>query len=228
MPAIRRIIVGLSGSSRNLPALRFGAALAYDQAATLVPVHAWVPAGGELAYRRCPAVCLLEVGERAARQLVEDALAAAFGGVRADVDTQPLIARGEVGRALAGVAREAGDLLVIGAGRRGFIGRLSGGKISRYCLAHAVCPVLAVPPSPLEIEAGYRLHGWAFRHRGRSLDEVATGSLVRSIRGQRHARHAARSRLWRNDSQPSRRPDSPGPCHPGSGSARRVRRGCAP
>lgn len=105
MLAIWRIIVGLSGSSRTT-CLRCASA----QRRPTIKVRRryrfmpGVPAGGELAYRRCPAVCLLEVGERTARQLMDDALAAAFGGVPADVDTQPVIAGGEVGRVLAGVA----------------------------------------------------------------------------------------------------------------------------
>jgi hypothetical protein len=32
------------------------------------------------------------------------------------------------------------------------------GSISRYCPARAGCPVLAVPPTPLEIEAWHGLH----------------------------------------------------------------------
>lgn len=176
MSAIRRVIAGVSGSSRNLPALRFSAALAHAQDATLIPVHAWIPAVGELAYPECPAVYLLEEGEHAAWQLMEDALAMAFGGTPADVDTQPLIVRGEAGRVLAGVAHRAGDLLVIGTGRRGAIGRLPGRRVGRYCLAHAVCPVLVVPPSSLQLEAGHSMHGRAFRHLGRSVDELTGGS----------------------------------------------------
>jgi hypothetical protein len=36
----------------------------------------------------------------------------------------------------------------------------------RHCLAHARCPVLAVPPPDLAQHAGHGLRGWAFRHRG--------------------------------------------------------------
>ena len=171
MSAIRRVITGVSGSPRDLPALRYAAALAYDQDAPLVVVHAWGPAGGELAYSRSSSMYLLSE-ERAAREALKDALANAFGDMPAHVNTQPLIARGEAGRVLVDVADRAGDLLVIGAGRRGAIRRLVGGRTSRYCLAHASCPVLAVPPSPLERDAGHGLHGWAFRHRGRNLDEL--------------------------------------------------------
>jgi nucleotide-binding universal stress UspA family protein len=176
MSALRRVIAGVSGSPRNLPALRYAAALAYDQDATLIPVHAWVPVGGELAYSRHPSIFLLEEGRKAAEELVNEALATAFGSVPAGSDTQPLIARGAAGRVLTGIAHRAGDLLIIGSGRRGTIGRLAGGRVSRYCLAHADCPVLAVPPSSLVREAGHGLHGWVFRHWGRDPDKLTAGS----------------------------------------------------
>ena len=38
--------------------------------------------------------------------------------------------------------------------------------VARHCLAHAHCPVLAVPPPDLAQHAGHGLRGWAFRHRG--------------------------------------------------------------
>src|SRR4029077_13160332 len=42
-----------------------------------------------------------------------------------------------------------GARLVVGAGRRGPSGRLRHGRVSRYCLAHASCPVIAVPSPAL-------------------------------------------------------------------------------
>ncbi len=43
--------------------------------------------------------------------------------------------------------------------------------MSRYCLAHAVCPVLAVPPSPLEAEltSAHRRNLWRLRLDTRRL-----------------------------------------------------------
>jgi len=35
--------------------------------------------------------------------------------------------------------------------------------VSRYCLAHARCPVLAVPPSALMDEMSHPLHSWHIR-----------------------------------------------------------------
>jgi hypothetical protein len=36
-------------------------------------------------------------------------------------------------------------------------------SVSRYCLAHARCPVLAVPPSALMDEMSHPLHSWHVR-----------------------------------------------------------------
>jgi hypothetical protein len=75
------------------------------------------------------------------------------------------VLRGNPRKVLTGVARQDGDVLVIGAGRRGRLRRMGGCRISRYCLAHAHCPVLAIPPPDLAQHAGYGLRGWAVRHR---------------------------------------------------------------
>ncbi|MGW5640037.1 universal stress protein [Streptomyces sp. NPDC003832] len=63
---------------------------------------------------------------------------------------QALITRGVPGPALVRIADRDTDVLVIGAGRRGRLRRALGPSVSRHCLAHATCPVLAVPPSPLQ------------------------------------------------------------------------------
>jgi len=46
------------------------------------------------------------------------------------------------------------------------------GKVARYCLAHAHCPVLAVPPPALARELGHGLLGWVFWHRPLTPDQV--------------------------------------------------------
>lgn len=176
MSAICRVITGVSGSPRNLPALRYAAALARGQEATLIPVLAWIPPGGGLAERQHPAGYLRRVWQQAAWERLHDALNAAFGGLPADVATEPLVIRGEASRVLVGTAGRPGDLLVIGTGRHGIVGRLAGGNVSRYCLARAGCPVLAVPPAMLELAAGHGLRRWAFRHLELSLSELTAAS----------------------------------------------------
>ena len=66
------------------------------------------------------------------------------------------------------------DLLVIGTGRRSPIGRALRKSIGRYCLAHAKCPVLAVPPSALmaELGDGRMKRSWSLRGRRVLLHEI--------------------------------------------------------
>ena len=47
--------------------------------------------------------------------------------------------------------------------------------MSRYCLARAMCPVVAVPPADLDHAAGHGLRGWAFRHRALPHGAVPAG-----------------------------------------------------
>ena len=180
MSGICRVITGVSGSPRSLPALRYAAALAHDHSATLIPVLAWLPPGSELAYCKCPSGTLRPVWEQDARERLEAALAAAYGGIPAEVTTETLVARGEAGQVLVHTASWPGDLLVIGTGRQGSLGRWMGGAVSRYCLAHAVGPVLAVPPSTLESHSRRSLSGLVFWHRG--LQELTTAASSPSSR----------------------------------------------
>jgi nucleotide-binding universal stress UspA family protein len=137
----------------------------------LVPVLAWVPPGGDLADRRYPSAYLRKIWRDEAEQRLADAVDLAFGGAPAEVTLQPAVLRGEAGRVLVAAAIDPGDLLVVGAGRRGVIRRLAGGMpggfaggVAGFCLGHAVCPVVAVPPSDLAV-ASRGLRGWALRHR---------------------------------------------------------------
>jgi hypothetical protein len=56
-----------------------------------------------------------------------------------------------------------GDLLVIGTGRRHPLSRALRRSVGRYCLAHATCPVLAVPPTRLMEEMQRGLLPWPRR-----------------------------------------------------------------
>jgi nucleotide-binding universal stress UspA family protein len=168
---VRRIIVGVSGSPGSLQALRHAADLARTYSAPLVPVLAWMPPGGDLADRSHPSPYLREVWRDAAWQRLWLAIDLALGGIPEDVSFESDVVRGDPGNVLVGMACHTDDLLVIGAGRRGAVARALTCRVSRYCLAHARCPVIAVPPSELA-QFSHGLRGWAFRHRGLSADDV--------------------------------------------------------
>ena len=172
MSGIRRVIVGAGGSPGSLQALRFAEELARAHEAMLVPVLAWVPPGGDLADRRAPCGYLRRVWAEDAWQRLRDTLRAVCGGLPAGSSVRPVVERGEAGCVLVRTACCPGDLLVVGAGRRGALARVISGKVSRYCLAHADCPVLAVPPPALAGELRHGLRGWVFWHRTLTPDRV--------------------------------------------------------
>jgi len=162
-----QVVVGVHGSLTSLAALRAGVQEARDRSAVLVPVLAWSPVGGELAYRRAPCMPLLQVWRQHAMEQMATAFDEAFGGYPNDVEVRSRVVRGEAGPVLAHVAADVGSLLVVGSGRRRVLGRRWHGPIARYCLAHAACPVLLVPPPELLHDADRlaRRH-WASRPGG--------------------------------------------------------------
>src|SRR5271166_4028392 len=134
----RRVIVGACDSPGSLRALRYARELADRNDAELVLVHAWTPPGGEMADRRAPSPILRNVWKQAAWQRLSDCVAAAWGGVPADVEVRQVVTRGTPGEVLVEIADRDDDLLVLGAGRRGPLASIGQhGRVARYCLAHA-------------------------------------------------------------------------------------------
>jgi nucleotide-binding universal stress UspA family protein len=172
---VRRVIVGVSASPGNLPALRYAAGVARREEAPLLAAHAWVPPGGDMADRRYPSPELRKVWGKAARQRLQRAVDAAWGCVPTGLDLQLLVLRGEPGPALVEAADAGHDLLVVGAGRHDRLARAWHGRVSRYCVAHAQCPVLTVPPPALAQTAGRGLRAWSFRHRELTVDRALPG-----------------------------------------------------
>jgi nucleotide-binding universal stress UspA family protein len=163
VPTVRRIIVGVHGSLGSLQALRYAADEARQRDVPLLAVTAWVPPGGDLAERRHSSPYLRKIWRQAAWERLWAAFDAGLGGVPADLRVEPQVARGETGPVLVDTADQPDDLLIIGTGRRAGLGRMLRRSVSRYCLAHARCPVLAVPPSALMDEMGHGLRSWQLR-----------------------------------------------------------------
>ena len=171
MSGVRRIIVGVSGSPGSLQALRHAAELARTYQAVLIPVLAWTPPGGDLADRNHPSPYLRQVWREAAWHRLWEAVDLAFGGIPDDVAFESDVVRGEPGQVLTGIACHPDDVLVIGAGRRGTLAHALSCRVGRYCVAHAQCPVVSVPPPDLA-QVSHGLRGWAFRHRGLSTSDI--------------------------------------------------------
>ena len=171
MSGMRRVVVGASGSPGSLRALRYARDLARAHDVTLIPVLAWVPPGGDLADRRSPCGYLRRVWADDAHKRLHEALTAAWGHIPTDPPVQPMAERGEPGPILVTIA-DPSDLLVVGAGHRGALAQVIYGRVSRYCLAHARCPVLAVPPPALAQEISHGLARWMFWHQPLTPERV--------------------------------------------------------
>jgi nucleotide-binding universal stress UspA family protein len=163
VPTVRRIIVGVHGSLGSLQALRFAADEARQRNVPLLAVTAWIPPGGDLAERRHSSPYLRKIWREAAWERLWAAFDAGLGGVPADLSVETQAVRGDTGPVLVETADQPDDLLIIGMGRRAGFGRMTRRSVSRYCLAHARCPVLAVPPSALMDEMSHPLHSWHIR-----------------------------------------------------------------
>jgi nucleotide-binding universal stress UspA family protein len=168
--AVRRVVVGVHGSIGSLQALRYAAEEARERCVPLVPVIAWVPPGGDAAERSRPSPYLRKIWREEARKRLWAAFDDGLGGLPADIQLEPHVERGETGQVLVEIASQPGDLLIIGTGRRGFLVRAFRKSAGRYCLAHARCPVLAVPPSALMDELG----GFRTRLLRRRANDIAT------------------------------------------------------
>jgi nucleotide-binding universal stress UspA family protein len=172
MSGPRRVVVGASGSPGNLCALRYAERFARSYDAVLIPVHTWTPPGGDIGERRSPSPHLRRLWADDAWQRLWEALDAAWGHLPADLPVRPIVERGAPGPVLTVIASDPGDLLVIGTGRRGGLTRICSGRVSRYCLAHALCPILAVPPATVSSHAGHGPLWWLFWHRTLTPDRV--------------------------------------------------------
>ncbi len=172
MSGIGRLIVGTSGSPGSLQALRYGEGVARAHGAVLIPVLAWELPGGEYAVRVQPPGELRQEWRNLAGRRLRDALVAVWGEVPGDPLVQPHLERGPAGWVLVNLARRPGDVLVVGAGRRGALARMAFSRVSRYCLAHAQCPVVAIPPPALARELRHARLTWVFWHRPLTPEQI--------------------------------------------------------
>ncbi len=172
MFGVDRLIVGTSGSPGSLQALRYGENLARAHHAVLIPVIAWELPGGDRSHRVGPSHELGKACQELASRQLRDALIAVWGEVPDDPLVQPRAERGPAGWVLVNLACRPDDVLVVGAGRRGRLGRLVFSKVGRYCVAHAQCPVMAVPPPALACEFGHGRLARVFWRRSLTPERV--------------------------------------------------------
>jgi len=174
---VDRVVVGISGSLGNLAALHAAVAQAQRSDAQLVAVLVWTPVGSELVYRSAPSTSLPEPWRQHAQDTLVGAFADAFGGPPPDVPIRSVIVRGFAGAVLVEEAARPGDLLVVGSGRRGRLARLRRGSVRRYCLAHAHCPVLAVPQPDMIGEVPFSRRAWRKHEAARPGENTQAGRI---------------------------------------------------
>jgi nucleotide-binding universal stress UspA family protein len=166
------VIVGTSGSPGSLQALCYADGLARAHGSALIPVLAWELPGGDHTERVQPSGELRQEWQTLACRQLRDALIAVWGMVPGDPLVQPHLERGPAGWVLVSLAHRPGDVLVVGAGRRGALARMVFSKVSRYCLAHAQCPVLAIPPPALARELRHGHLARMFWHRPLTPEQI--------------------------------------------------------
>jgi nucleotide-binding universal stress UspA family protein len=153
---IARVVVGVDDSEAGLAALATATELARSYGARLVAVRAWAlglprHGGRRLRHLSHPHVILsfTDTEERAAaRVLIGEAFQAAVGRLPADIPVTFETPNADPAVALVSLASKAGDLIVVGTGGGHLARRLVHGSVSGYCLEHARCQVVAVPPMP--------------------------------------------------------------------------------
>ena len=175
---VERVVVGISGSIGNLAALHAAVAQAQRADAQLVAVVAWTPVGGEFSYPRAAGPSVPKSSPQQAQDTLMSAFADAFGGPPPDVPIRSIIARGFAGSVLVDEASRSGDLLVVGAGRRGRLARLRRGSVKRYCLAHARCPVLAVPQPDMISQLRFSRRAWRKHDAARPVGTSHGGRIT--------------------------------------------------
>ena len=134
------VVVGVDGSAASIEALRWAATTASTTGAAIHIVTTWdYPTG----YGMEAAIGDWDPAADA-RQIVENAIAAAFPVSRPDAVSTAIV-RGHPAQALIDASRDAAMLVVGSRGRGGFKGLLLG-SVSAYCAEHALCPVVVIRP----------------------------------------------------------------------------------
>lgn len=142
-----RVIVGVDDSLTGFAALRTAVAEARRRGLPLYALRA-----------RTSGIPCIDTS------LIEAAFISALGGRPADVEIHTEVVDGTTCGAIVDYATHPGDLIVVGNSGGGVWHAFWSGSVSRSCLHHARCAVLAVP-APELARAVHRGHWWRPRRR---------------------------------------------------------------
>lgn len=141
------VVVGVDGSPASYTALRWTLAHAGRTGAQVCAVRCWTPLsarGWEAVVTAQPAPPITEQQTRAERELAQVVAAALVRVPTHSTQVRHRAVRGPAGPGLVSEAAGA-DLLVVGHGRRSI--EMLHRSVTWYCVLHATCPVLVIPPT---------------------------------------------------------------------------------
>jgi nucleotide-binding universal stress UspA family protein len=141
------VVVGVDGSPASYTALRWTLAHAGRTGAQVCAVRCWTPVlarGWEAAVTAQPVPPIIEQKARAERELAQVVAAALARVPTHSTQVQQRAVRGPAGPGLVSEAAGA-DLLVVGHGHRSL--EMLHRSVTWYCVVHATCPVLVIPPT---------------------------------------------------------------------------------
>ena len=139
------IVVGLDVSPASLAALAWAANQAQLTGGDLRAVHALMVPVAMLAAVGQMSVPTSPAGLDGVTDAYRDAVTAVWKTVQPEPNWRLEFYNADPGRLLAIESKHAA-LLVIGTREHVGWGRILNGSVSHYCLNHATCPVVAVPP----------------------------------------------------------------------------------
>lgn len=148
----RLVVVGVDGSAQSVAALRWAARYAAATGAVMRAVLAWhfPSAAAQPPVGLAPPGVRAEAGE-SMRRVLDDAVAQAFGGEPAGVETR--LEYGHPAQVLIDASKEA-DLLVVGSSGHGAFTGMLVGSVSIHCVTSAFCPVTVVRGAEADAGAG--------------------------------------------------------------------------
>jgi nucleotide-binding universal stress UspA family protein len=141
------IVVGLDVSPSSHAALAWAAHHARTTGAQLRAVHALLLPSAMFAAVDTISVPTSTVGMDKADEAYRNAVTAVWELVQPEPNWRLEFYNADPNSVLVAESTHA-DLLVIGTREHVGWGRILNGSISHYCLSHAHCPIVAVPPPP--------------------------------------------------------------------------------
>jgi nucleotide-binding universal stress UspA family protein len=150
-----RVFVGLDGSLPSLRALRVAVWEARRSGGEVHAVHVRPAARPEREIGLRRGARRVDAGlDRQSEALISTWVGMALGEPPCDVVIRPRVLAGRPGPTLASLAWLDTDLIVVGSDRRHTPRRLIDRSVGRYCVTHADCPVLVVPPDSFARSSG--------------------------------------------------------------------------